>query len=101
MKHPLIDQNSTHYGIGKQSTIYRIEEELTMHEMIAVCRFNTMKYQDRDKGQDELDDVKIKKYKAYKVFLETIIEEYRVEVYEIDKMRVRAVLDLLMPNLQY
>ena len=32
MKHPLIDQNSTHYGIGKQSTIYRIEEELTMQQ---------------------------------------------------------------------
>jgi len=101
MKHPLLNENSIHYDTNDKPTIYEIEKELTIEEMIGACKFNIMKYRMRDKGQDVEDNEKITDYIAYRVFLELLIEEYKDTLDDIRGYRVRTIIDTCMPDLEY
>jgi hypothetical protein len=72
--HPLINKNSKHYDTGNKTTIEKLEDILTVREMIGACKFNIYKYEDRAdfKGQKKEDLEKIKTYVDYLELLLTI-----------------------------
>jgi hypothetical protein len=64
--HPLLTKNQNkHYDKNGRSTIFEIEKELTVTEMIGVCKFSIYKYNSRDKNQDKTDAIKASKYNDY------------------------------------
>lgn len=71
--HPLINPRSTHYDSGSITTIEKIEQRLSVTEMIGFCKANVLKYDERKelKGQLEAD---IEKIKTYKNYLEVLIK---------------------------
>ena len=97
MIHPLLDPNSTHYDTQEKPTIYYIEEKLTIAEMIGVCKFHQMKYDMREKGQNDLDIQKIQRYTNYMHFLTKCMRNYR----HANKTSCRQVIDTLYPKLSY
>jgi len=94
VKHPLLDKASAHYDTRDKPTIYYIEEELTVNELIGACKFNIMKYIARDKGQNERDEEKARRYDAYLSMLMSV---------PIDRMteKARAIIDERWPDLEY
>lgn len=72
--HPLINEKSAgHYDNGSITTIEKIEQRLSVTEMIGFCKANILKYEERKelKGQLEAD---IEKIKTYKNYLELLIK---------------------------
>lgn len=69
--HPLMDENSKHYDSKEEPTIKRMENEMTVIEMIGFCKGNIFKYTDRQdfKGQKKKDIHKISHYRAYLMVL--------------------------------
>ena len=69
--HPLINPKSSHYDNSEKTTIEKIEDVLTVEQMIGASFFNVMKYTDRlhHKGQKESDLEKIVTYQRYYDFL--------------------------------
>ena len=65
INHPLINKDSAHYRKDGRETILDIEDDLTICELIGACKFNIRKYRLREKGQNELDEIKIKTYADY------------------------------------
>lgn len=70
--HPLLDEDkdglkNKHYKLssGRQA-IQDVEDEFTVSDMIAVCRFNVAKYGKRSKNQDQSDLNKLIAYGRYK-----------------------------------
>lgn len=66
--HPLINPNSAgHYDNGKLTTIQKIEDRLSVTEMIGACKFNITKYIERRelKGSLEADIEKTETYQRY------------------------------------
>jgi len=86
-RHPLLDPNSKHYDTGVHPTIYDIEKELNVIEMLGACRFNIMKYESREKGSNEADERKVGYYKAYVKLLEMLNKLF------INDLNVRGLID--------
>jgi hypothetical protein len=74
MKHPLINENSTHYNVGEKSAIELMEEKFTPDEMMAWAKINIFKYEYRmeHKGQKDSDLKKIETYERYLAFLHNL-----------------------------
>jgi hypothetical protein len=97
MKHTLLNPDSRHYDNGTDKPdIYKLEECLTVAELIGWCNGNICKYSLRKhkKGQKESDEKKIKTYKAYKKFLQKIDEKDRHK-------HGRLAIDNHYQNLEY
>lgn len=65
--HPLINPRSSHYDNGSTTTIQKIEDRLSVNEMIGACKFNITKYIERRelKGSLEADIEKTETYQRY------------------------------------
>jgi len=70
MIHPLLDPESPHYDNKEEPCIFVSEESMTVREMIGWCKGNILKYNCREKGSNERDDVKKGNYERYKESLE-------------------------------
>ena len=64
--HPLINPNSPHYERedGKVG-IEEAEKEMSIQDMIGACKFNIFKYDFREKGCNDEDEVKRLTYQRY------------------------------------
>lgn len=64
--HPLINPASPHYDRedGKVG-IEEAEKKINIQEMIGACKFNIFKYDFREKGCDEEDEIKRRTYQRY------------------------------------
>jgi hypothetical protein len=93
--HPLLNPNSLHYQTQEYPTIWYIEQQLNVEEMIGACRFNAMKYSMREKGQDESDREKIVTYQSYIKFLQTLDTRERKDA------SVRTIIDSQRKDIVY
>jgi len=100
MKHPLTKNPNKHYdveeGVRTEPAIKTIERQKTIQEVISWCRINVLKYDLRNKGQDESDKEKIKTYIDYIGFLLSVEErvDYFQEKRELSVLECYALLDL-------
>ena len=71
MIHPLLNKDSKHYDTDDKPSIYYMEENLSLIEMIGFCSGNIFKYESRlgKKGNDDADRKKIQTYRDYRELL--------------------------------
>ena len=77
MKHPLIDNKSTHYDHDGEPLIFKIERVLSVAAMAGAIEFKLMKYKHRldHKGQRESDLRKIEHYTAYFDIIKSLLHK--------------------------
>ena len=72
-KHPLIDPGSPYYDANGEPTIFKLERELTVCEMIGACIFNIGKYKAR-LGKKDDPARELEKIGRYEVYLEELLQ---------------------------
>ena len=95
--HPLLLQDSSkHYDTKGQNNIYEFEEDVNIAEAFGAIKYNLIKYKNRQKGQNELDDKKIKTFEAWRELLRDLLEMgYQRE------RNLRNVMAIEFPNMKY
>lgn len=99
--HPLLNPASVHYETEEMPTIYYLEQQLTIREMIGACKFNIAKYDRRAKGQDEEDDRKATDYSNYLMFLEDLLTVPTDSNLDLNYYHVRSVIDTYRKHIVY
>jgi len=95
--HPLLLQDSSkHYATKGQNNICEFEQDSTIGEAFGAIRYNLIKYKNREKGQNELDDKKIKTFEAWRELLKDLLEMG----YQRDR-NLRNVMEIEFPDMKY
>lgn len=68
--HPiLLPESKAHYDTDGQSNIIEFEQKNTIEGALGAISYNIIKYTNRKKGQDALDNKKIETFKAWRELL--------------------------------
>lgn len=95
--HPvLLQQSSAHYDTNGQSNILDFERENSIEGAFGAISYNLIKYKNRQKGQDNLDNKKIERFKAWYELLQDLLEMG----YQRQR-NLRSVMAIEYPNMKY
>ncbi len=73
--HPILLRDSyLHYDAGKKNNIIEFEQKSTIEGALGAIDYNTIKYTNREKGQNELDAKKIATFEAWRELLKDLLE---------------------------
>ena len=77
MKHPLLNESSTHYSSNGKSAIQELEKVQSVASVMGWVDCNLFKYEFRKdlKGQKDSDLKKIATYKAYREVLKDLLHK--------------------------
>lgn len=75
MYHPLLlPESKAHYDTDGQSNIIEFEMSASIENAFGAISYNLIKYTNRKKGQDELDNKKIETFTAWRELLSDLLE---------------------------
>ncbi len=73
--HPiLLKESKAHYDTDGQNNIIEFEQGATIEGGLGVCLYHIVKYHNRQKGQDELDDKKKQTFLDWQELLYDLLE---------------------------
>jgi len=95
--HPLLLKESAgHYDTKGHSNIIAFETISTIGDGLGAINYNLIKYTNREKGQNDLDNKKIETFKAWRELLCDLLDKgYQRE------RNLRNVMQIEYPNLKY
>lgn len=95
--HPVLLQESKgHYDTNGQSNIIDFESVSTIENGFGAINYNLIKYTNRQKGQNELDDKKIDTFRAWYTLLQDLLE---IGYAPSDNLRLAMKAEY--PNMRY
>ena len=72
--HPLLlEESRSHYDTGGTSNIIKFECVSTIANALGACTYNIIKYKNRDKGTNELDDKKRQTFEQWQELLRDLL----------------------------
>lgn len=97
MKHPvLLKESASHYNVNGQNNIIEFEHETTIAGAMGACQYNIIKYKNREKGQNELDEKKVQTFIGWMELLDSLIVRGYQPLHNL-----RDAMKKEYPNMEY
>lgn len=94
--HPvLLPESSGHYDTAGQNNIIEFEQKTSIAGGIGACQYNIIKYRNRKKGQDELDEKKIKTMEAWIGLLDGLLGKGYSPLHSLRDAMMREYPDMV------
>ena len=95
MKHPvLLKESAAHYDTDGKNNIIEFEQETNIAGAIGACQYNIIKYRNRKKGQDELDEKKIKTMDDWVELLDVLLGKGYSPLHSLRDAMIREYQDM-------